>query len=107
MPINQLSAKELQQKLAQSEELLLLDVREPIEYNFASIAGSTLIPLNQVPQKTKELHPDKATVLICHHGVRSMQAASYLERSGFSQLFNLTGGIDAWSIECDASIPRY
>ncbi len=107
MPINQLSAKQLQQKIADSEDLFLLDVREPVEYNFAKIEGSTLIPLNQIPEKTKELQPDQLTVIICHHGVRSMQAASYLERCGFSQLFNLAGGIDSWSIECDTSVLRY
>jgi rhodanese-related sulfurtransferase len=107
MTVQILSAKELQNKLQEPNELVLLDVREPSEFAYASIAGSVLIPLNQIPQRLSELDPQREIVVICHHGMRSMQAANYLDRSGFTQIFNLQGGIDAWSLECDSAVQRY
>jgi len=84
-----------------------LDVREAHEFNYASITGSTLIPLNQLPARLAELDKNLAIVVICHHGMRSMQAATFLEHSGFTQIANLQGGIDAWSRDCDSSVRRY
>lgn len=98
---------QLQEKIRSSNDLLLLDVRESNEFDYARIEGSLLIPLSLIPLKANELEPDRETVVICHHGMRSMQASAYLERCGFSKLFNLNGGIDAWSVECDSSVPRY
>lgn len=107
MPIMQLSALQLQEKIRQNQQLLLLDVREQHEYSYAHIQGSQLMPLGLIPTKAKALERDQDIVLICHHGVRSMQAAVFLNHSGFKRLYNLTGGIDAWSVECDSSVPRY
>lgn len=107
MPIKQLTAPELQAKLAQQEPLLLLDVRETFEYNYARIEGSVLIPLNQIPQRIAELDSEQPIVLICHHGMRSQQAANFLDHHGFQNLANLVGGIDAWSCQCDPSVARY
>lgn len=107
MSITQLSPTDLQEKIKSGDDLLLLDVREPHEYDYARIEGSRLIPLSLIPLRVNELDPERETVLICHHGVRSMQASTYLERCGFNKLYNLYGGIDAWSIECDSSVPRY
>ena len=107
MRVQQLSATALQAKLVQAESLVLLDVREPHEFDYASIAGSILIPLQQLPQHLSALNSASVTVVICHHGIRSQQAAEYLAGAGFSAVFNLTGGIDAWSVVCDASVPRY
>ncbi len=109
MPIMQLTAVELQEKLQDQDtnDILLLDVREPHEFAYAHIAGSQLIPLNTVPSRIRELDAERETVVICHHGVRSMQASFFLERCGFTKIYNLTGGIDAWSLDCDASVPRY
>jgi rhodanese-related sulfurtransferase len=107
MTIKQLSATELKNKIQQGDTLFLLDVREPHEFKYASIANSVLIPLNQIPQRLAELDPEQEIVVICHHGMRSQQAANYLERSGFKNLANLKGGIDAWSLECDSSVARY
>jgi rhodanese-related sulfurtransferase len=107
MSVQILSVKELQNKLKEPNELFLLDVREPTEFAYANIAGSLLIPLNQLPQRLSELNRQREIVVICHHGMRSMQAASYLDHSGFTQVFNLQGGIDAWSLECDSAVPRY
>lgn len=93
--------------MANNDDLLLLDVREPHEFKYASIKGSLLIPLGQIPHRLSELDPQKQIVAICHHGMRSLQAANYLIQSGFDQVYNLQGGIDAWSSQCDDSVPRY
>ena len=107
MTVKQLSATELKNKIQQNEKLFLLDVREPHEYQYARIAGSVLIPLNQIPQRLNELNRDQEIVVICHHGMRSQQAAGYLVQSGFKNIANLSGGIDAWSCVCDSSVARY
>ena len=107
MTIKHLTATELKNKIQQGDPLFLLDVREPHEFKYASIANSVLIPLNQIPQRLAELDPEQEIVVICHHGMRSQQAANFLERSGFKNIANLKGGIDAWSLECDSSVARY
>lgn len=107
MSVKQLSVIELKEKIDRHEALLLLDVREPFEFQCAHIAGSVLIPLNQIPQRLGELDADQDIIVICHHGMRSQQAAAYLDCSGFKNVTNLQGGIDAWSRECDSSVPRY
>jgi rhodanese-related sulfurtransferase len=107
MPIKQLSAIELKDKIQDKEALFLLDVREPFEFEYAHIADSVLIPLNQIPQRLQELDLYKEIVVICHHGNRSMQAANFLAQVGFKNVSNLVGGVDAWSLECDSSMARY
>jgi len=107
MSVKQLSVLELKDKIAQREPLFLLDVREPHEFNYARIANSVLIPLNQLPQRLGELDSESAIVVICHHGMRSQQAANFMVHSGFKNIANLAGGIDAWSSACDSSVPRY
>lgn len=107
MPITQLSAIELNNKIQDKGQLSLLDVREPFEFEYAHIDGSVLIPLNQIPGRLRELDVNKEIVVICHHGIRSMQAANFLAQVGFRQISNLVGGIDAWSIEVDSSVVRY
>lgn len=107
MTVKQLSATALNNKIQQKETLFLLDVREPHEFQFAHIADSVLIPLNQIPNRLGELDPQQEIVVICHHGMRSLQAANYLVQSGYKNIANLTGGIDAWSCNCDNSVRRY
>lgn len=107
MPVKQLSASELSAKIQDKEPLFLLDVREPVEFEYAHIENSVLIPLNQIPQRLRELDPEQEIVLICHHGTRSMQAAHFLTQVGFKEVSNLVGGIDAWSLECDSAVARY
>ena len=106
MTVKQLSATELKSRIEQ-EQLFLLDVREPNEFQYGHITNSVLIPLNQIPNRLNELNPQQEIVVICHHGMRSQQAANYLAQSGFKNISNLTGGIDAWSCHCDSSVPRY
>ena len=107
MPIGFWKPEQLQQALEQNVDLVLLDVREPHEYAFARIEGSVHIPLRQLPEQYQTLNPESDLVLICHHGVRSLQACQFLEYAGFNKLYNLLGGIDAWSVACDSSVPRY
>jgi rhodanese-related sulfurtransferase len=107
MSVKQLSAQDLKNKLLNSENPFLLDVREPHEFAYANIRDSVLISLNQLPKRLGELDPDREIVVICHHGMRSQQAALYLVQSGFKHVANLVGGIDAWSYDCDETVPRY
>ncbi len=107
MTVKQLSALDLKARIERQEPLILLDVREPHEFQYARIENSVLIPLNQIPQRMTELDPVQQTVVICHHGVRSQMAAQFLIKSGFQNIANLSGGIDAWSCECDDLVPRY
>lgn len=107
MAIKQISAVALQERMANDETLFLLDVREPREFEFTHIAGSASIPLSLIPLRLKELDPDQEIIVICHHGMRSQQAARYLEAQGFKNLVNLRGGIAAWASDCDLSMPRY
>ena len=105
----QITAKELKDKIidAQNSKLLLLDVREPFEFDIARIESSVLIPLDQLQQRINELDAQQEIVVICHHGIRSQQASNYLLYKGFTKVLNLAGGIDAWSCECDIGVPRY
>jgi len=105
--VRQLSASDVSARLKQGEDLLVLDVREPSELKLAALAGATHIPMNAIPMRAEELPKDKDIVVMCHHGMRSMQVALYLERLGFDKLYNLRGGIDAWSREVDTTIPLY
>jgi len=86
---------------------LLLDVREPWEYEKARIEGATLIPMREVPARLAEIDEDRDVVAICHHGARSMQVAMFLEKQGFTRVHNLVGGIDAWSRTIDPAVPLY
>jgi rhodanese-related sulfurtransferase len=86
---------------------LLLDVREPWEFDTCRIAGSQLMPIASVPARQQELDPEQAVVCICHHGARSMQVAAFLERAGFENVSNLTGGVHAWAQLVDPAMPTY
>jgi rhodanese-related sulfurtransferase len=87
--------------------VVLLDVREPMEVALANISGATCIPMREVPGRLDEIARDQPIVVMCHSGIRSRQVAAFLSASGFPEVFNLAGGIDAWSQELDPGIPRY
>ena len=89
------------------ETPLLLDVREPWEYRIASLEGSTLIPMRQIPSAIEDLDPAQEVIVICHHGIRSRHVAHYLESRGFARVINLRGGVDAWARELDTRLPTY
>jgi rhodanese-related sulfurtransferase len=86
---------------------VLLDVREPWEYEKARIEGATLMPMRELPSRVGQIDEDKEVVAICHHGGRSMQVAMFLEKQGFKRVHNLVGGIDAWSRTVDPAVPLY
>ena len=90
-----------------SGQVGLLDVREPAELQLAELQGAVHIPMREVPQRLHELDRDTALVVICHGGARSRQVAEFLQGAGFEQVFNLAGGIDAWSQAIDPHVPRY
>jgi rhodanese-related sulfurtransferase len=86
----------------------LIDVREPWEFSTASIAGSLAMPMGDVPARAhQELDPEERLLIVCHHGMRSMNVAVWLRNQGFEQAQSLRGGIDAWSAEIDPAVPRY
>jgi rhodanese-related sulfurtransferase len=97
-------------RLVKGEEAALIDVREPEEYAIARIDGARLIPMQTIPAelpKLKELAGESKLVILCHHGVRSLQVASWLRAQGLENCYSVAGGIDRWSQEIDPTVPRY
>jgi adenylyltransferase/sulfurtransferase len=108
-PFDHITPRELADRLAAGDNIFLLDVRNPAEHNIAALPGSLLVPLPQLPYRVTEITPpaEAAVVVYCHHGVRSQNGAMFLAQAGFTNLYSLAGGIDAWSLEVDPSTPRY
>ncbi len=102
-----ITVRELKDRLDKGDNLFILDVREPHEYSMAKIEGSVLIPLGTLPTSLEKLNPEDEIVALCHKGMRSADATGFLLQQGFSNVKNLVGGIDAWSVEIDGSVPRY
>jgi adenylyltransferase/sulfurtransferase len=98
---------EVKKKQDSGEKFLLLDVREPHEYQIARIPGSTLIPLGQLPARLNELDKNAEIVAHCKMGGRSQQAVDLMKQNGFTNVRNMTGGITAWSDKVDKSVPKY
>ena len=90
-----------------TSDVLLIDVREPWEYALCHIQDSQLIPMGQIQDAIDDLDAGQEIIVICHHGRRSEQVAEFLERSGFDNVANLTGGIDAWAQDVDPSLAKY
>ena len=105
--MRQLRPTELVMHLQAGRTPVLLDVREPWEWNVCRLPGAILIPMRDLPARVAELDKDAETVVICHHGVRSYHAARYLETVGFGDVINLSGGVAAWADEVDPAMPRY
>lgn len=99
--------EQVQQLLNENTDITLLDVREKWEFEICNIDSSINIPMNEVPAALKNLAADNETIIICHHGARSMQVARYLENTGFSDIINLDGGVDAWARFVDPVMPQY
>ena len=102
-----ITVQELKQKLDLGEKLTLIDVREPWEYNISKIEGAQLVPLGSLGTEYKKLDPNAEIVIHCHMGMRSMDATQFLLQQGFKNVKNLTGGINAWSMQVDPSVPKY
>jgi rhodanese-related sulfurtransferase len=100
-----ISVRELASKI-KNEEIFILDVRNPDEFAFATIGGLN-IPLPIIHEKYTQIDKNKSIYCLCHHGVRSQMAQDFLLHQGYNHVINIEGGIDAWSLEIDSTIPRY
>jgi rhodanese-related sulfurtransferase len=107
--MQQISAKDLSNWLADptGPRPVLLDVREPWEFEICKLADAVLVPMSSIPARMQELDAEAETVVICHHGGRSMQVAAFLARNGFTRLYNLAGGMDAWAHTVDPAMATY
>jgi rhodanese-related sulfurtransferase len=103
-----LTTAQVKEKLERGETFRLIDVREPDEYNIARIEGAELLPLSRAQQWMGALSPEEELVFFCHVGGRSQQVASYLAyQRGFTNIANMLGGIEDWSLRIDPTVPRY
>jgi len=105
--IQSIQSTDLKARLDGGDSLVLLDVRQPEEVEICSIEGAINIPLDQLPSRCAELDPEAEIVCICHHGMRSANAAAFLMERDFGRLINLTGGIDGWAASVDPDMARY
>jgi rhodanese-related sulfurtransferase len=104
----EITPQEVKRRLDAGEPLNLIDVREPFEYEIARLDGSELIPMRTVPARLDDLRAAQAPVVVlCHHGVRSLQVVAWLRQQGVEGCQSMSGGIDEWSREVDRSVPRY
>jgi adenylyltransferase/sulfurtransferase len=105
--MDEITPIELKARIDKGDDIFILDVREPHEYDIAKIEGSTLIPLGQVAQRVGELDSTADIIVHCKMGGRSAKAQGILKEMGFSRVANLTGGILRWSDDVDPSVPKY
>ena len=106
----EISPLDVKRRIDSGEKLHLIDVREPEEFALARIEGGDLIPMQTVPGELQSLEAkaDKAPLIVfCHHGVRSLNVVQWLREQGLEACQSMTGGIDAWSLLVDSSVPRY
>ena len=104
----EISVEDVKRKLDAAESFTLLDVREPWEFETARITGAKLMPMGDVPSRAhQELDPEAHIVVMCHHGVRSMNVTVWLRQQGFENAQSMRGGIDAWSRSVDQKVPKY
>ena len=104
----EITPEEVKIKLDRGEGIALLDVREPWEFETAHMAGAKLLPMGDVPSRAhQELNPEDHIVVVCHHGVRSMNVTAWLRQQGFEKAQSMRGGIDAWSRRVDGNVPMY
>ncbi len=105
--MNSLNVIELKKELENGTQVVLLDIRDQWEYDLCHINGSINISLSEIMQRKYELDKQARTVVICHHGMRSVMTAEHLIAEGFEQIVNLEGGINAWASTIDKSMTRY
>ncbi len=103
----EITTEEVKSKLDRGDQLTLLDCREPWEYQTARIAGATNIPMGEIPGRIQELDPEGHIVVVCHHGVRSMNVTAWLRQQCFERVQSMAGGIDRWSRSVDSKVPTY
>lgn len=105
--INQVKPADLVKLMDNGSRFRLIDVREEWEFRAAKLDGAELIPLNEFLSFESRLNKDEKIIIYCHHGIRSYSACAYLIQKGFKDVYNLQGGIDAWSRDVDSKIPIY
>jgi rhodanese-related sulfurtransferase len=103
----EISAKEVNERVARGDRLLLVDVREQWEYDLSKISGAKLIPLGTLPANLNTLRDADEVICYCHHGMRSLDAAVWLRQQGVESAKSMAGGIERWSVEVDPQVPRY
>ncbi len=105
----EIHCRSVREKLVAGAELLLLDCREPKEYELVHLSDATLLPMDELPARIDELEPHRAKEIIvyCHLGIRSLQVATWMREQGFSQAKSMIGGIEQWAQEIDPSLARY
>src|SRR3954453_22986950 len=107
LPFKTATPAEIKQRIDAGEQVRIIDVREPDEYQIAHIESTELRPMSQLRDWWQDLPRDEELVIMCHHGSRSAQVCMALSGAGFEHLTNLAGGIDAWSTQVDQKVPRY
>jgi adenylyltransferase/sulfurtransferase len=105
--VPEITPVEVKKLMDEKKPFVLIDVREPHEFQICSIPGSKLIPLGEVPRRMHELNSADDIVVHCRSGMRSAQAVEFLMKSGFRKIHNLKGGILAWSDQVDPNVPKY
>ena len=105
--IAEIDVEDLRDRLGGESAPTVVDVREPGEIEASPFAGALCIPMGEIPSRLDEVPRDVSLVILCHHGMRSARVAAFLADQGFADVSNLRGGIDAWSLRIDPSVPRY
>ena len=104
----EMSVVELSERLAAADpSFVLLDIREPDEWQIARLEGATFLSMREIPTRLDELDPEHTYAVMCHHGVRSAMVTAFLQQNGFPNAFNVTGGIDAYAQIVDSAVPLY
>lgn len=106
-PPLEITNTDLKAALSSEAPPLLIDCREPEEFAICRIEGATHLPMGDIPTRQQEIDAERDIVIYCHHGQRSMNVALWMREQGFETVRSLSGGIEAWSVEIDPSVPRY
>lgn len=105
--LKELTPKQVQQRLHDGLPLTIIDVREAWELAICRLEGALHIPMDDIPDALERIPREGEVVIMCHSGMRSAQVAFWLTMQGFTNVYNMAGGIDRWSVEVDANVPRY
>ena len=103
----EISAGQVKGLQKSGETFVILDVREPWEFETARIEGAKNIPMGDIPARVQELDPEEHIVVVCHHGVRSLTVTNWLRQQGFEKVQSMRGGIDGWARTVDPKMPLY
>jgi rhodanese-related sulfurtransferase len=105
--IKSISVRELSDHINSGAEIHIIDIREDFEWEICRIEGTKNIPMSRLIESIEQIPNNESTVIMCHHGVRSLNVIHYLETKGYDKLINLEGGIHAWALEVDRGMAKY